>query len=347
MERIEILGSPVVELDVAVDKPNAFIAVRLNEVFPDGSSTRISYGLLNLCHRYGHEISVPVVPNERMSIRIPLKNTAHSFSPGNKLRIALSTTYWPLVWPSSEKVSLTVFEGASRLILPTRLPKEEDNHLSPFDEPENAAPLKLTYIRPSSGTRHITRDLNGLVRYSVVEDSGHYIIEDNGLDIDYVQKETFSIHDDDPLSAKIDIETIIHIGRGEWKTRTEINSSMTSNKAEFQLNATVKAYESDQLVLTKEWADTIPRRSGLNLEQKNQVRKQKVLEDICTPPSKPEETIVCTRASSSQHVQENNLRNHAEALQSPFSFFPLENSHRELLEAQETESFKKIEVMKN
>ncbi|HEX4151751.1 MAG TPA: CocE/NonD family hydrolase, partial [Steroidobacteraceae bacterium] len=47
----EILGACAVTLEVAVDKPVAFLAVRLNEVAPGGESRRVTYGILNLCHR--------------------------------------------------------------------------------------------------------------------------------------------------------------------------------------------------------------------------------------------------------------------------------------------------------
>ena len=36
-ERLEILGAPVVTLELAVDRPAAQLAVRLNDVTPDGS----------------------------------------------------------------------------------------------------------------------------------------------------------------------------------------------------------------------------------------------------------------------------------------------------------------------
>ncbi|HXV76318.1 MAG TPA: CocE/NonD family hydrolase, partial [Candidatus Polarisedimenticolaceae bacterium] len=59
-ERVEILGAPVVELDLSSDAPVAMIAVRLNDVAPDGTSARVSYGLLNLTHRDDHERPTPL-----------------------------------------------------------------------------------------------------------------------------------------------------------------------------------------------------------------------------------------------------------------------------------------------
>src|SRR5258708_1285346 len=50
MHNVEILGAPFVTLSIKVDKPVAYVAVRLNEVLADGPSRRITYGIKNLCH---------------------------------------------------------------------------------------------------------------------------------------------------------------------------------------------------------------------------------------------------------------------------------------------------------
>jgi putative CocE/NonD family hydrolase len=41
-ERLEMLGTPQVVLEVGLDRPEAFVAVRLNEIFPDGASARVT-----------------------------------------------------------------------------------------------------------------------------------------------------------------------------------------------------------------------------------------------------------------------------------------------------------------
>jgi putative CocE/NonD family hydrolase len=48
---MDIVGAPRLSLTVASDQPQAQIAVRLNHIHPDGASTRITYGVLNLSHR--------------------------------------------------------------------------------------------------------------------------------------------------------------------------------------------------------------------------------------------------------------------------------------------------------
>ena len=58
---IEILGAASVTLDITSDEPIANLAVRLCDVRPSGESLRVSYGVLNLTHRDGHETPAPLV----------------------------------------------------------------------------------------------------------------------------------------------------------------------------------------------------------------------------------------------------------------------------------------------
>ena len=146
-EDVEILGAPVVELVVAVDQPNAFLAVTLCEILPDGSASRISYGLLNLTHRDGHETPKPVVPGEEMTIKIRLNEAAHRFARGNRIRCAISTAYWPLAWPSPARVTAKINLERSALDLPVRPASAADGDLSAFLPPEHASPVRQTYLR--------------------------------------------------------------------------------------------------------------------------------------------------------------------------------------------------------
>ncbi len=50
-EPLEILGAPVVELELESNRPLAMVAARLSDVAPDDKATRVTYGMLNLTHR--------------------------------------------------------------------------------------------------------------------------------------------------------------------------------------------------------------------------------------------------------------------------------------------------------
>src|SRR5690606_18586536 len=138
-ERTEILGAPMLELDLAADQPNALLAVRLDDVQPDGTSTLVTYGLLNLSHRHSHETPLPLKPGVFYRVRVQLNDIAHALPAGHRIRIALSTSYWPIAWPSPQPVILSVRTGNGALYLPVRPPAPEDERLRPF-EPPSAAP---------------------------------------------------------------------------------------------------------------------------------------------------------------------------------------------------------------
>ena len=156
-ERLEILGAPVVELELAVDRPTAFLAVRLCDVAPDGNSVRASYGVLNLSHRRSHEDLEPMEPGRRERVRIQLNDTAWAFAEGHRLRIAVSTTYWPMVWPSPEVVTLTVFEGGA-LLLPVRPSRPGDEDLQISTDPETGRQADFTVVEPARLDRTTVTD---------------------------------------------------------------------------------------------------------------------------------------------------------------------------------------------
>src|SRR5262249_58647067 len=112
---------------------------RWSEFSPDGSRARVPSGCLTLTHGAGHAHAEPLEPGRRYAVRLPLRDVAHAFAAGHRLRLALSTSYWPIAWPSPEAVRLGVFCGSSHLELPVRPPAAEDGRLRPLEEPECAS----------------------------------------------------------------------------------------------------------------------------------------------------------------------------------------------------------------
>ena len=131
---VEILGRPILEVELASAQPQATLIVRLCDVHPDGASTRVSYGVLNLAHRDSSESPEALEPGRPYNIRVQLNAMAYRFPAGHRLRMALSTTYWPITWPSARASELTLRCRSSSLTLPIRPPREEDGEGFSFDE---------------------------------------------------------------------------------------------------------------------------------------------------------------------------------------------------------------------
>jgi len=265
-QRLEILGAPVVELELAVDSPTASITVRLNDVASDGASTRVTYGVLNLAHRDGHEYPEPLEPGRRYRVRVQLNDIAYAFDPGHTIRLAISTTYWPVVWPAAEPVKLTVFTGASTLALPGRSPQALDDTLAPFEPPERGPMPEATTLRSAPVRRTVQRDLTtDETVYEVFADSGEFDgatvahIPDIDLTVGYTIRKIYRIHEYDPASAEVTIEQETEHRRQDWSTRLHCTTRLTATGEAFRLRATMTAYEGDDVFVAREWDEIIPR----------------------------------------------------------------------------------------
>ena len=115
-ERMELLGHPRLRLTLSVDRPLAFVIARLCRLAPDGSSTSLSRGALDLSHRDSHERPEPLEPGTRYEVDIELDALGQAVAAGDRLRLAISTTYWPWLWPSPEEVELSLVAGAGSWI---------------------------------------------------------------------------------------------------------------------------------------------------------------------------------------------------------------------------------------
>jgi uncharacterized protein len=131
----EILGAPQLHLRFSVDKPLALVAVRLNDVMPDGRSTRVTLGCLNLTHRDSHEHPTALEPGRVYDAIVDLDDIAHAFPAGHRIAVSLSTTYWPICWPSPDLATLILHTGDTWLDLPVRPKNHADATLRAFDPP--------------------------------------------------------------------------------------------------------------------------------------------------------------------------------------------------------------------
>jgi hypothetical protein len=249
---IEILGAPMLRLTVAANRKQANIAVRLCDVHPDGSSTRISYGVLNLCHRQSHERPTPLTPNKSYVVDVRMDDIAYAVPRGHRIRVAISTAYWPLIWPSPERVTLALTTGKSELILPVR-PRRREN-LRAFERAEGAAPLPQKFHRNASNLRKVETDIaTGETVLRIVDDFGEAENLNHGLITGSIGREVYRIHPDDTLSAIAETHWTQTLRRGDWSVRTEARASLRADNTNFFITGSVEAYEGENLVFSKKW----------------------------------------------------------------------------------------------
>ena len=253
---LDLLGAARLTLLVSSDKPLGFVVARLNDVAPDGSSVRIAHGMLNLCHRDSMEEPAPMLPGQEVEVSFAIDHMAYRLAAGHRLRLALSNSYWPFVWPSPEAGELTITGGA--LDLPVH--QGSVNEWTPPPS-EGAQPWAHRVIRAGKTTRKIETDLiTGRVALVVNDDLGDAENLTHGLCTGETMSELWYIHPDDPLSARAVHTWEQRLSRGDWAVKTYANAEMTASATHLNMKATLTAWEGDQVIFTRSFDDKVPRR---------------------------------------------------------------------------------------
>ena len=257
-DRLEICGAPVVELKLASDRPCALLAARLCDLRPDGSISRISYGVLNLTHHASHEHPEALVPGRWFTIRLKMNEIAWALAPGHRLRLSLSNAYWPLVWPSAQSGSLTIALEDSRLHLPARSSRQEN--IPELPSPESSPPPEQVVLRPDRLEWTIDEAAtDGTLTTRNLDDYGERIISAHGLRTSLKGSETWRIRPADPLSARADLRWQMFTGRDAWQVSGDVCTAMWADEAYFYMTAHVQAFEDGAIVFNKSWNSRIKR----------------------------------------------------------------------------------------
>jgi hypothetical protein len=257
-----VLGAPLLHLRVAADAPVAQLAVRLCDIAPDERVTRVSYQVLNLTHRDSHEHPTPLAPGRYYDVAVTLNACGHRFLPGHRIRLAIGSAYWPIIWPAPYAATLSISAGDSVLDLPVRQGGEA---AVAFEPPVHGPRTPVTVVAPgivrrfttqdhvSGGTSYITEGIGGVF--------GEGILRFDAVDVEiaHSMKRELAIRDDDPLSARYVLTQSYEMGREGWRTLVNIRAQMHADLANFYLSGTLSARLNGEIAAEREWDVTIAR----------------------------------------------------------------------------------------
>ncbi len=253
---LDILGAPRIALGISSDQPQGQLAVRLNHVHPDGASTRITYGVLNLAHRETHQNPAAMTPGKEEGVVVTLDHIGYRVPKGHRLRVAISNAYWPLIWPAPQASEVTLHFG---LLALTERPTAGGDEYT-FEPPTAADPWETEEIRPENHIRRQETDMTtGIASLIIEDDFGKVRDADHGLINGSTARERWDIHPDDPLSARGTCHWTDELERGDIRLRTETHSAMWADATHFHLSARLEAYENDRLIYERDLTDSIAR----------------------------------------------------------------------------------------
>ncbi|WP_020135905.1 CocE/NonD family hydrolase [Streptomyces sp. 351MFTsu5.1] len=275
-----VLGRPRVRLRVTSEVSRGQVVARLCDVAPDGSSTLVTRGALNLSARLGPDRAVPWEPGATQEVAFELNGAGHAFRPGHRIRLAVSSAYWPWIWPQPEsQAGFSLDPAGSFLELPVRARDASLGHAPSdiaFEEPEQSvslgvargvaadgwSPVTLDEPRPA---RLVVRDVaKGEWRLEIDPRYGGTRVYPDGLECTEDVRESYTIDEQDPLSARARSDWSIRLHRPElaWDTTVRTRSEISCDGSDFHTSNEVICAEGGEVVFHRTWEKRIPRTAG-------------------------------------------------------------------------------------
>ena len=249
---------------------NVPVIARLCDVFPDGTSVLITLGVLNLSHRFGHETDQvrALKDGEVFRCEIELHISGYMIPKGHRLRLALTTNYWPLIWPAATVGQVDMLVGMnSSTSAPfsfLQLPKNTGS----ISAADVECHKKMVCKDPAVGPILDKKQINLIPAYSNVKKSFSYaegkytrIVElqssplyypELGVTMSEAYCYTYEIDNSGPQSAKATCDRYLLNDWPEYDggTKVEVNVHcvMTGDEEYFFLENTLKVMLNEEVV---------------------------------------------------------------------------------------------------
>jgi len=273
-EPLVIAGLPRVRLRVKAGAPLAHWAVRLEDVLPDGRVALVAGGLVNGAQRRSRLRPEPLVPGEDAVLEFDLHLTTWTFQPGHRVRLAISNSLFPMIWPTPDPMTTTLIRGIVEFgPLGDPEPRLEATHIKlPVVDPSRLGgpaflPAEKREVRTDArdlgsdvwpqGTNEWKRDTaRGLVTYTW---SGRSRFEIGKRRFEATEKNVYETSDSDPAASRFlgeDSDRVELPGRTiDVLTSVEIRSDAKT----FRVTFTRRVLENGKPVRERTWQEAIPR----------------------------------------------------------------------------------------
>lgn len=262
-EDLDVLGYPTFEVNLSSDKEKAMLFAQLSEVRQDGSVERVSYGVMNLTHLKSHAEVNLLTPGEVVKAKVKLDCCGHKFAKGNRIRLSLATTFWPMFWNMPEDATLTLDLSTAKFNIPVFTGEDS---VGPNMNPESAPLTPTTFLSEGRVDRNIFYDIL-TDTWTCVTDGvggvfgeGVYRFDDVDVTVEHNCKRELILSNSDPLSAEYTIYQKMKVGREGWWVDADIEVTQTADKENFYITGFMDVKENEDKVFRKEYDFKIDRR---------------------------------------------------------------------------------------
>ncbi|WP_395296695.1 CocE/NonD family hydrolase [Kitasatospora hibisci] len=257
-EPLELLGVPSLQLRLRPGAGAGLIVARLCDVAPDGTSTLVTRGAL----------AAPPAGEPTPDAAVELAAAGHTVPAGHRLRLALSSTYWPWLWPDPEPAGFGLDPSHSTLTLPVR-------HLAADSGAEPVAFASPTLPLPPP--LHTTEPLTARPERLTVHDIGRHEwrtelspasdgtrTHPDGLVRDEHTVTAYRVLTGAPLSAQARTDHSVRLERPAigWDVTIHTRTELRCTATHFLAHTHLTALEAGNTVFTRDWQHRIPRKGA-------------------------------------------------------------------------------------
>ena len=259
---LDIVGFAAAELSWESSAPVATAVVRLMDVAPDGTSSQVTAGILNLTHRASHASPSRLEPGEVHRVRVPMRATAYRFLAGHRIRLSVASSYWPVIWPSPFRAEYGLHLGGdagSRLVLP-ELPADAPSLPVPPFKTSPAGLRELGTYRGETPEWRVTDDvIDGGVTVTT-SDFGEVVLPDGRTSLYSGERLEMTARDDDPARARMHNEVVYRLRDGGAEVEIRALGTVRSTETDFHMNVGLSVTLDGAPFFERGWLETIPRR---------------------------------------------------------------------------------------
>ncbi len=239
-EERTLLGHPVVRLELSADAPEAAVAVKLCDVFPDGTSALVTRGSLALG---------PAEPGTTRDVEVELDACAYAFAPGQRLRLSVAGADWPNTVAPPGPVTLTVHGGELELPVWSGDP--------PYDPPDLVPGAEHSAEDPTGVVWKVERDVLARTTACVVDHGSTYSVPCDGQVVEHYAGRVQVRTDTFDQQASAEVTFALRWPEAAVWTRSTLDLRVGADA--YDADITLMAYDGDELVARRRWTERLPR----------------------------------------------------------------------------------------
>ena len=248
-----LCGSTVCRLRISPEANAGQMVIRLCDVAPDGTSARIAWAVRNLACSDNLELESE---NGREQIAFALHSTAYRLRQGHRLRVSISRSYWPLVWPSALDRSLKILAGQVELPLLNGPHKALQSDLPPArDLPER----KTHEVRAAPQIRRWQDSSADVYSQGWHQHPVTVHLAETETTFSFETSAEYRIVASDPTSAMARIDHRMRFERPDGLANVRSSVEVSDDGDHYCIAAAVHVDWNDAKIGAREWALRVPR----------------------------------------------------------------------------------------